>query len=172
MSFELVYGTQEEVAAMAKIYTRGGNWVNPVPAAPPIPADKGTNPSLLQVNTWLANISAQMNLALGQANFIIPFDNDVSPNAYKAISQYVVSLVADLCHYANSSGRFYSDKLVERGISPMQAILKDMIAWIGINERGLLADGLLQVDIPLVRNQIVFRTMGNFPSKGRYRGRL
>jgi hypothetical protein len=173
MADVLVYGTQEEVAAMAKMYTRAGIWVDPVPAVPG-PYDKGTNPSLTQVEQWLVNVSAQMNLALGNANFIVPFYDDATPlvksNAYYAISQYVVSLVADMCHYVNSSGRFYSDKLVERGITPLQAILKDMIGWIALNERGLLGDGLLQHDIPVIRNQISFRTMGEFP-RGGYRRR-
>jgi len=170
MALVSVYGTQEEVAAMAKMYTRAGVWVDPVPAIPG-PYDKGTNPTLTQVETWLANISGQMNLALGQAYFIVPFYDDATAtlheSSYRAISQYVVSLVADMCHYVNSSGRFYSDKLVERGITPMAAMLKDMVAWIAMNERGLLADGLLQLEIPVPRNQIVFRTMGEFPNTNR-----
>lgn len=163
----LVYGTPAEVAALASMWSRNGIWVDPVPATEEAPADKGTNPTLAQVTEWLENVSAQLNLALGQANFIVPFDSDISPNAYKAMGQYVSSLVADLAHFKNSSGRFFTDRMVERGTTPMQAILKDMVTWISMNERGLLADGLIQRITPVPRNQLVFRTTGQFPRKYR-----
>lgn len=164
----VVYGTPAQVAALASMWTRGGLWVDPVGPVPG-PADKGTNPSLTQVTEWLVNVSAQMNLALGNANFIVPFYDDATPDSkvqsYLALSQYVSSIVADLAHYKNSSGRFFTEKVVERGVNPMQAILKDMAGWIALNERGLIADGLLQFPVQLTRNFPQFRTLGSFPNR-------
>ena len=148
-----MYGTQEEVAAMASMWTRNGVWVNPAGA------DPGTNPTLTQVETWLDNISAQMNIALGASWFVTPV---TSGDAYKAISQYVVSLVADLCHFKNSSGRFFTERLVERGITPMAAILRDMKEWVDENKDGLLGAGVPQVIKPAAQNQVTFYVLGDF----------
>lgn len=166
MAIAEFYGTPEGVASLASMWTKNGEWLDPVPAVPG-PYVKGTNPTLTEVQRWLENVSATLNLALGQANFIVPFDTVDAPGAYKALSQYVEQLVADLAHYKNSSGRFFSDKTVDRGISPMHTILKDMIAWIALNERGLLAAGLEQNEIVLPRNVPHFRVMGQFPRRSR-----
>jgi len=151
----MAYGTQQEVAAMASMWTRNGVWVNPVGA------DPGTNPTIVQVENWLENISAQMNLALGSSWFVVPV-TEVTPNAHKAISQYVVSLVADLCHFKNSSGRFFTERLVERGVTPMAAILKDMKEWIAENKDGLLADGVSQRPTPSAQSRVEFYVLGDF----------
>lgn len=161
----MAYGTQQEVAAMASMWTRNGVWVNPAGA------DPGTNPNIVQVETWLDNISAQMNIALGSGWFVTPI-TVLTPNAHKAVSQYVVSLVADLCHFKNSSGRFFTERLVERGITPMAAILHDMKNWIDENKDGLLQDGVTQRAAPAKQSQVQFYVLGRFGSRdrtGRYR---
>lgn len=174
---DIVYGTPEKVATMASVWTRDGVWYDKVDAVvadplaiPPVvgvAAVRATNPSLTEVNSWLSDVSGQVNLALENVGFIMPVEALVSPNAYKAVSLYVVSLVADLCHFKNSSGRFFTEKLIERGITPMTAILKDLEGWASMNERGFIADHVPQQTVPVVRNQIGFRVMGNFPSRNR-----
>ena len=172
---EVIYGTPEQVATMASTWTRAGAWYDAVSADPdadpPVLAVRATSPSLTEVNTWLSNITGQMNLALQNRNFIVPIDATASPNAFKSVTQQVVTLVADLCNFKNNSGRFYSDKVIERGLNAMSIILKDMDEWVAENERGLIADHVPQTQTPVVRNQFVFRTLGNFPSnRSRTRG--
>jgi hypothetical protein len=142
------YGTQEQVATMASTWTDDGVWT------------AYSNPTVEEVEDWLDSISSQFNIALGSHYFIPPVDPVVSPNAYKAISQYVVNLVADLCNFKNSSGRFFTEKLIERGITPMAAVLKDMNNWIEMNSSGLAADNVPQVIKPAIGKQPHFRVLG------------
>lgn len=143
-----MYGTQEQVATMASTWTDDGEW------------GEYTNPTLLEVEDWLDQLSAEFNIALGSHFFVYPVDPTASPNAYKTISKYVVALCADLCNFKNSSGRFFTEKLVERGITPMAAIQKDMNAWIELNAEGLVADGVQQIVRTSVRKTAYFRTVG------------
>jgi hypothetical protein len=142
------YGTQQQVATMASTWTDDGEW------------GEYTNPTLLEVEDWLDQVSAEFNIALGSHFFVFPVTTAGAPNAYKTISRYVVGLVADLCNFKNSSGRFLTEKLVERGITPMHAIQKDMNAWIELNAEGLVADGVEQVVRTSIRKTAYFRTMG------------
>lgn len=142
------YGTQEQVATMASTWTDDGVW------------GEYSNPTLLEVEEWLDQVSAEFNLALGSHFFVYPIDPATSPNAYKTASRYVVNLVADLCNFKNSSGRFFTEKLVERGITPMAAIQKDLNSWIELNANGLVADGLEQISQPSIRDRPGFRVIG------------
>lgn len=151
------YGTPQEVATLASVWTHNGEWLNVGAPAKP----EGTSPTLDEVNTWLDNVSAQFNIALGTSWFVTPVVEATSPNAYKAISQYVSSLVADLCHFKNQSGRFFSDRLVEAGITPMAAILKDMTTWIDLNADGLVADHVPQNKATSAKREILFRVIGS-----------
>lgn len=148
---------------MASMWTRGGVWVDPVPD-PPGPLDYGTNPTKTQVETWLQDVTAQFNVALANHHFLIPINENTSPNSFLAISQYCVNLVADLCHFKNSSGRFFTERLVQNGMTPWAAILKDIDDWVKRNENGLVGDGVPQDSGTAPSNQLLFRTMGDFPS--------
>jgi len=112
------------------------------------------------VEDWLDQVSAEFNIALGSHFFVFPVTAGSAPNAYKTISRYVVSLVADLCNFKNSSGRFFTEKAVERGITPMHAIQKDMNAWIELNAEGLVADGVQQIARTSIRKAAYFRVLG------------
>ena len=142
------YGTQEQVATMASTWTDDGVW------------GEYSNPTLLEVEDWLDQVSAEFNIALGSHFFVFPVTPEMAPNAYKTISRYVVSLVADLCGFKNSSGRFFTEKVVERGITPMHAIQKDMNAWIELNAAGLVADGVEQIVQTSIRKTAYFRVLG------------
>lgn len=141
------YGTQQQVATMASTWTDDGVW------------DTTTNPTLQEVEGWLGDISAQFDVALGSHFFVFPITSAKSPTAYKAVSKYVVDLVADLCNWKNSSGRFFTEKLMERGITPMAAVLKDINDWIEMNSDGLVADNVPQIDKTSIRKQAHFRVM-------------
>lgn len=152
------YGTATQVATMASMWTNSGVWENPSEDYPD--TMPGSNPTLAEVEDWLESVSAQFDIALGSHWFVSPIDPLNSPSAYKAVSQYVVNLVADLCHFKNSSGRFFTEKLVERGTTPMKAILDDMNKWIENNADGLVADGVAQIQTSSIKKTMKFRVLG------------
>jgi hypothetical protein len=120
------YGSAEGVASLCRRYTNAGAF------------DITTNPSLSAVTGWLAQVSSMLNVALATAGFVTPItDADVTP----ALDGVVNSLVADLASTANSAGRFYSDRALENGVSPIKAINADVRAWVDANAAGLVAMG-------------------------------
>jgi hypothetical protein len=133
------YGTVQQVADLAKMWTNDGAFYD----AGDLYIDE-TNPSLATVQGWIESLSRQFDVALANQWFVIPVDPAVNPEAYTAISQYVVSLVADLVHAANSSGRFFTERAVERGVSPMKAILSDISNYVQQNSDGFVGMGLVQ----------------------------
>ena len=143
----MAYGTPDHVAELARVHTRNGIWIDPNEDY----NIKGTNPTLSTVTTWLDNISAQMDVALGSEWFTVPLDPDQSPIAYKAVSQYVCGLVADLAHLANG---------IEREVSPLGKILQDMTKWVQLNADGLVKDAVRQTPSPSTKSQASFRMIG------------
>ena len=141
------YGTPDDVAAIARIHSRDGHWYDENEDYD----IKGTNPTLATVTTWLDNISAQMDIALGSEWFVVPLDLNTSPIAYKAVSQYVCGLAADLAHLANG---------IEREVSPLGKILQDMTKWVQQNADGLVQDAVRQTPSPSTKRQASFRLIG------------
>jgi len=132
----MAYGTSTGVAAFAQMWTVSGVWVDPA-AGPPVVT--GTNPTLTQVTSWLAEISAMMDLALSNAGFVVPVTVSA---AVAAITPYIQALVADLCHAANSSGRFFTERIIERGMSPMIIVQQNINGWVADNMQGLMNLGV------------------------------
>jgi hypothetical protein len=118
------YGTASEVAALCQMWTRDGIWYDAVTGPPAVAS---TNPTLTQVLVWLDNVSSILNMALAGAGFTTPV---VQVEALKACNSFVTSVVADLCHAANSSGRLYSDKLVAKGLSPLILVNQQIRNWV------------------------------------------
>jgi hypothetical protein len=143
----MAYGTPDQVAQLARVHTRNGVWLDSNEDY----NIKGTNPTLSTVTTWLENISAQMDIALGSEWFVVPLDSAKSPIAYKAVSQYVCGLVADLAHLANG---------IEREVSPLGKILSDMTKWVQQNADGLVQDAVRQQPSPSTKRQASFRLIG------------
>lgn len=120
------YGSVEGVAALAVRFTNAGTF------------DVTTNPTSATVTSWLAQISSTLNVALATAGFSVPItDSDATP----ALDGFVNALAADLTHAANSTGRFFSERIIENGISPMRVISNDVQAWVQANAAGLVAMG-------------------------------
>lgn len=117
------YGTADNVAAITLRYTAGGLY-----------NQYGTNPKLSTVESWIDQISATLNVALAAAGFRIPI---TQADAVLALTGVVVPAVADLCHAANSAGRFFTDRALERGVSPMVTIRKELSAWVEEQADGL-----------------------------------
>jgi hypothetical protein len=145
----MAYGSVGQVQIMASTWTDDGVFTTT------------TNPSIAEVAAWLDEVSAQFDIALGSHQFVFPVMQSVSPTAYKAIGKYIVDLVADLCNWKNSSGRFFTEKLMERGVTPMAAILKDINNWIETNADGLVADNVPQIEKQSIHNQPHFRVLGD-----------
>lgn len=119
----MAYGTTGGVAALTKRYANASTVF-----------DATTNPTITYVTAWLAEISAMVNLALSTSGFATPItDADVTP----ALDGVVNALTADLVHAANSTGRFFSERALENGISPIKAINADVRAWVELNAAGL-----------------------------------
>jgi hypothetical protein len=122
----MAYGTEANVGALARVWTTNGSW------------SATTLPTSTQVNSWLDQVSAIMDTALAGSGFTVPV---TQATAVKAIASYVEQAVADLCHASNSSGRFFTDRALERGISPMAAIRKEINDWVVESAAGLEALG-------------------------------
>ena len=143
----MAYGTPPEVAGLSRVWTRDGEFIDDNEDYD----IRGTNPTLSTVTTWLENISAQMDIALGSEWFVTPIDADDSPEAYKAVTQYVVGLVADMVHIANG---------VDREVSPLGKILQDMTKWVQMNADGLVAEKVEQEPTPSTKRQAMIRVIG------------
>ncbi len=121
------YGTEAGVAALAKRFTNAGAF------------DVTTNPTLTTVTGWLAQLTSMINIALASGGFVTPVtDAAITP----ALDSFINAMSADLVHAANSTGRFYSERALENGVSPIRAINADVRAWVEQNSAGLTALGL------------------------------
>lgn len=116
------YGTVAEVAALTRRYTTNGYF------------DVDTRPSVAQVEKWIDNASATLNVMLAKAGFTVPI---TQADAKAACGEIVVEVVVDLCHAANSAGRFYTDRALERGVSPMKVLRQEMADWVELQAPGL-----------------------------------
>jgi hypothetical protein len=120
------YGTEAGVAALMRRYTNSGVF------------DTTTNPTYATVTSWLSQVSSMVNVALATSGFATPItDADALP----ALNGFVESMVADLVASANSAGRFFSDRALEVGMSPIRTINADVKAWVKDNVAGLEAMG-------------------------------
>ena len=124
------YGTAGEVAALSQTWTHVGVF------------DTTTRPTLAQVESFIDQISGIMNVALSKQGFIIPVSQATAVMAIKSI---VVQLVSDLVQAANSSGRFFTDRALAAGVSPLRAIRLEISDWVEDQSRGLVNLGIAQV---------------------------
>lgn len=131
------YGSPAKVAALAKIYTRDGVFYDASMSV------RATNPNLTEVTNWLDEISALFNTALANEGFTVPVTLIDAPEALKTLSLRTCTLVADLCAFANSKGRLFSDRVVE--IGPMNVINKEINAWVKDSAIGLSALGVARI---------------------------
>lgn len=116
------YGSVADVAALTQNWTVSGTF------------STTTSPTLAQVEGFIDQVSGIMNVALAREGFSIPV---TQADAVLAIKSIVVQLAADLVQAAHLSGRFFSERALDRGISPMMQIRKDINDWIQENAAGL-----------------------------------
>lgn len=114
------YGTVEQVAALVPMYSISGDFT------------VATNPTEAQVEAWIDQISDVMNTYLSEAGFTIPLT--VATNT---AALFVTGAAADMCHYVNNAGRFYTERALEIGFNPIQVISKEIARWVEQHAEGL-----------------------------------
>ena len=127
------YGTPEGVAALSGTWTESGGFFDADP-----PYAEASDPSLTSVVSWIDEVSAILNTALGNHGFKTPLS---SAKSKKAADLIVNRIVSDLVDYAKSKGRFISAGFQKGTLSIFQAIVNDVDAWIGLYAPGLEANG-------------------------------
>ena len=123
------YGEASKVAALSLTWTDDGEFTT------------STRPTKLQVESFLDQISGIMNLALSKEGFSIPV---TQADAVLAIESIVIQLVSDLVQSANSSGRFFTDRSLAAGISPLMQIRKEISDWVQDQTNGFVNLGVPQ----------------------------
>jgi hypothetical protein len=116
------YGTAAKVAALTRRYTANGTY------------NTTTNPALATVEGWIDSVSAMLNTILAGAGFSIPIEQ---ADAVLMLGEIVAGGVADLCHAANTTGRFYSEKMLDSGKAPLSILRAEMAAWVEEQADGL-----------------------------------
>ena len=119
------YGSPSDVAAEVPRYTDTTSRV----------FDSDTRPTLKQVEGYINRISGVLNLYIAKAGFSVPIKQ---ADAKLACAQIVIESVIDMCHAANSAGRFYSDKYLS-GKSPTRIsrmLSGEMADWVEANAAG------------------------------------
>lgn len=129
----MAYGTAADVAGLARTWTENGEFLDPDAYV------SGTNPTLVQVNAWLGQISVMMDLALANHGFAVPVTQQ---QVIQALGAKVAAFTADLVHLSHSKGRLFSDRIQESGVDSLSIIDKDVNAWVQRNVTGLEAMGV------------------------------
>lgn len=114
------------MAALVRRYTNSGSF------------DGTTNPTLTVVEGWIDQVSAFINVRLAEHGFSIPVSQ---ATCVLTLAATVNTAVSDLAQAANNAGRFFTDRALERGVSPMAIIQKELAAWVDDNAEGFEALG-------------------------------
>ena len=116
------YGSAVGVAALTPLWTNAGVF------------DATTNPTLAQVNTWIGQISNTLDVVLADEGFTVPV---TVASAVSMLDLLVDGWVKDLVEHSRKSGRFYSKKTLDEGMSPMLVIDKEIHEWVARKAFGL-----------------------------------
>jgi hypothetical protein len=125
-TLDSAYGSAAEVAALVPRYTSSGEFLS---------ADLSptTRPTLEDVERFLDRISGLVNTYLAQEGIVVPV---AEPIGKAAIDELVIEAAVELCHVANSAGRFFTDRRL-RSKSPMRVIREELAAWVDDHAAGL-----------------------------------
>ena len=115
------YGSPDEVAALVARYTTSGVF------------DDSSRPTLTQVERFIDRISGLANTYLAEEGFTVPI---TQTDAKMALDELVTQAVIELCHIANSAGRFFTDRRLKRQ-SPLRVIREEIAAWVAEHASGL-----------------------------------
>lgn len=122
------YGSANDVAAMATMWTSNGVFTNT------------TRPTIEQVEGWLDQVSSLADVSLKRAGFTqTPVTEATTVNA---LAFLVNGLVVDLVHASHSTGRFFADRNIKNGTNTRALIIHDIDQWVSENVDGLIEVGL------------------------------
>lgn len=134
------YGSAEEVAALTRRFTANGSFTT------------STIPTLAQVESFLDTMSAWLNVCLARNGFKIPV---TQADVKKVLAGMAVEATGDLVNVANSAGRFFTEKALERGLDPLKTLRRELSSAIDDQASGLEALGAERIEGKL--GSIAFR---------------
>lgn len=117
------YGTTAKVAAYVPRYAPDGDFTF------------ATRPTITQVEAWIDDVSAMVNVLLAELYFTVPV---TQADCVSMLEGLVCSAVADKCEYANRSGRFWTESAVDKGISIEKTLRNEIADWITTHARGMV----------------------------------
>lgn len=121
------YGSVAEVASLVRRFTNNGSF------------DTSTIPTLAQVEKYIDQVSSLLNMALAGEGFTIPI---TQADAKTACDSMVMEIASELVKVANSTGRYFTDKALENGVSPMRAVRSEIYSWVVSQISGFAALGV------------------------------
>jgi len=125
-----MYGSAEGVAALSKMWTDDGSYTT------------ASKPSLADVEKWLGEISATLDTHLANEGFKTPI---TVPEVTPELDILVNGIVKDLVDYSRASGRFFTERRLDSGMSPYMIIDKELADWVTRRSIGLESRGVLKV---------------------------
>jgi len=135
------YGSVADVAALTRRFTSNGSF------------DTSTIPTLAQVEKFIDNVSSLINMSLAGEGFAIPI---TQADAKQACDSIVVEVCSELVKAANSTGRYFTERALENGVSPMRAVRGEIYNWVvsqisgfaalGVSRSGGTSSGILSRD--------------------------
>lgn len=117
-----MYCTAAQVAEKCTVWTNAGAF------------DTTTLPTKATVEGWIADVSAMFDLALSNQWFTVPVTQET---ALLAMAGQCSSIVADIVQASHSTGRYFTDKVLERGLSWQILARQEVDAWVKNNADGL-----------------------------------
>jgi len=134
------YGSAEEVAALTRRFTANGSYTT------------STIPTLTQVESFIDTVSAWINNSLARNGFAVPV---TQADVKLILAGMAVEAVGDLVQAANSAGRFFTEKALERGLEPYRTLRREISDSIDQQAAGFEALGAQRAEGKL--GQIAFR---------------
>jgi hypothetical protein len=83
-------------------------------------------------------VSSLVNISLAAQGFSVPVSQ---ADAKRGIDSLVNQLVSDLCHAANSAGRFFTERSLTGGLSIWAQVRKDIDDWVILSATGMAGLG-------------------------------
>jgi hypothetical protein len=106
-----------------------------------------TEPTTAQVGAWCDQVSAMFDTALSNSGFTVPI---VQATVLLDLKLQTSLIVSDVVSARHKTGRFFTDKVLERGLSWQILARQEAEQWVKDNAAGLqnlgvprvLSDGL------------------------------
>lgn len=128
-----MYGSVQGVASLSSMWTNDGVFEDSYLYT------VATKPSATEVETWLNEVSSSLDIALATEGFETPVTNvQIKP----ALDAYANSVVKDLVDYSHGAGRYFTDKTLGSGSSPMMIVDKETVDFVQRKVIGFTALGL------------------------------